>query len=166
MVPAFALLYWLTDNQMRPLLGVLILAMLALELARAKFGWADVPHRWWFAGGAGFLAGFGTMVGNAGGPPMTLYLLSRGLVKEQFVGTCAWFFFLLNLTKVVPFWWQGMVTARTLSAGLWLIPAVLAGAGLGLWLLPRVPQKVFNILVSIFAAAAAAWLILGGSSSR
>lgn len=159
MVPGYLVLAVFEGNQLRPILGWLVLALVAVELARQRFGWKSLPEQWWFNGAAGVLAGFGTTVGNAGGPVMNLYLLSRDLVKEQFVGTCAWFFFLLNLTKVLPFWSQGMLTRQTVSFGLMMVPAVLAGGLLGIWLLPRIPQRMFNALISLLAAAAGAWLL-------
>ncbi len=160
MVPAYLVLLWLADRQFRLVLGWLILALLTLELLRKRSHWAHVPERWWFAGSMGVLAGFASTVANAGGPVMTVYLLSRGLLKEQFIGTCAWFFFLLNLAKVVPFWTQGMLTAHTIGFGLALSPIAVAGAVVGRWLVPRVSQRLFDLLVTFLAAAAAMWLIL------
>mgnify|MGYP000897578492 CR=1 FL=1 len=159
-VPAYFLLGWLDDDQFRPILGGLILALLALEFARQHLGWSRLVQRPWFTGAMGFLAGFGSTAANAGGPMMTIYLLGQGVAKEQFIGTCAWFFFLLNLTKVIPFSLLGMFTRETVGFGLAMSPLAIAGAISGIWLLPRVSQRVFNALVSLLAAAAAVWLIV------
>jgi uncharacterized membrane protein YfcA len=161
MVPAYLVLLLLDDTQFRPALGGLILALLALEWLRKWSGWTRLADRWWLVGGTGFLAGFSSTVANAGGPVMTIYLLGRGLLKEQFIGTCAWFFFLLNLAKVVPFWTRNMLTPETIGFGVALSPVVIAGAFLGRWLVPRVSQRAFDLLVSALAAGAAAWLIAG-----
>jgi uncharacterized membrane protein YfcA len=91
---------------------------------------------------------------------MTIYLLSQGLLKEEFVGTCAWFFFLLNLSKVIPFATQGMLTGESVGFGLALGPVTLAGALVGAWLLPRIPQRFFNVLMFLLAGVAGLWLIL------
>jgi uncharacterized membrane protein YfcA len=108
----------------------------------------------------GFLAGLGSTVANAGGPMMTIYLLGQGVAKEQFIGTCAWFFFLLNLAKILPFLLQGMLTPETVRCGLAMSPLTILGAVAGAWLLPRVSERVFNALVSLLAAVAAVWLIV------
>jgi uncharacterized membrane protein YfcA len=160
MVPAYFVLSWLDDRQFRPALGTLVLALLALELARHLFGWTRLASRPWFVGLMGFLAGFGSTVANAGGPMMTIYLLGQKVAKEQFIGTCAWFFFLLNLAKVLPFSLQAMLTRETIGCGLAMAPLAVLGAILGAWLLPRVPQRLFNALVSVLAAVAAVWLIV------
>lgn len=160
-IPAYFLLSWLPGNALRPVLGWMVLVLLALELARHGLGWTRMARHWPFVAGTGFLAGFGTTIGNAGGPVMTLYLLSQGLVKEQFVGTCAWFFFLLNLSKVIPFGAAGMLTRETLGIGLALGPATLAGALAGIWLLPRISQRVFDAIMRLLTAVAGVWLIVG-----
>ena len=71
--------------------------MLYQEIWGAKM---KVPDYWWFAAFLGFFGGFSTMVANAAGPIMALYLLSMRLPKNVFIGTGAWFFFIINLLKV------------------------------------------------------------------
>ena len=159
-VPAYFVLGWLDDRQFRPLLGVLVLALLGLEAARENIGYTTLVNRPCFTRAMGFLAGFGSTVANAGGPMMTIYLLGKQVDKEQFIGTCAWFFFLLNLSKVVPFLFQGILTSETICFGLAMSPLAIAGALAGARLLPRVSQRVFNALVSLLAAVAAVWLIV------
>ena len=160
MVPGYLVLWWFKGHELRPWLGGLVLGLLVLELVRQQQGWSRVPDRWWFRGSAGLLAGFCTTVANAGGPVMTLYLLSQGLLKEPFVGTCAWFFFLLNLAKVVPFWTAGMLTSQTVGFGLALGPIAVAGALAGMWLLPRISQQAFQAIMLLLAGLAGVWLVL------
>jgi uncharacterized membrane protein YfcA len=146
---------------LKPMLGGLVLGMLALELLRQRFGWTEVPHKWWFVLSAGFLAGFTTTVGNLAGPIMSIYLISKGMPKHQFMGTAAVFFCIVNLVKVPVFAKLGMITADTMRFDLMAIPGIVLGAIAGKWVLPRIPQKVFNATVLILAAVAAARLILG-----
>lgn len=155
MVPGVLVLLFVDHQQFKLVLGWLVLALLAMEGGRQRFGWAGMPGRWWFVAAAGLLAGFGTTVGNAAGPVMSVYLISRGLPKEQFMGTWAWFFLIVNVTKVPLFLAMGMITPGTLQFGLVLLPAVVVGALLGKRLFLVVPQKLFNSLVLILAAAAA-----------
>jgi uncharacterized membrane protein YfcA len=52
---------------------------------------APLPNTWWFSAIFGIIGGFSTMIGNAAGPIMAVFLLSMRLPKESFVGTAAWF---------------------------------------------------------------------------
>jgi uncharacterized membrane protein YfcA len=159
MVPGALVLVWVDHQQFKFVLGILILALLALEVGRRKLGWTRMPGRRWFGATTGLLAGFGTTVGNAAGPVMSIYLIARGLRKEQFMGTWAWFFFIVNLSKVPIYWGLGMITPVTLRYDLAVVPAAVAGALLGKRIFMVAPQKVFNTLVLLLAAVAALRLI-------
>jgi len=96
----------------------------------------------------GILGGFTTMIGNAAGPVMSVYLLSAGLPKRSFVGTSAWFFLLVNYMKIplqVLAW--DNIGAQALKAGACGIPFIFIGAILGVRLVNIVPEKFFRALV-------------------
>lgn len=161
MLPALIVLANTNGQQLRPALGGLILSLLALEIGRQWFGWQHMPSAWWFVAITGVLAGFGTALGNAAGPVMSVYLIATGLPKQQFVGTAAWFFFIVNLAKVLPFWALGMITPTSLWFDLMVAPVVVGGALLGIVLLPLIPQRFFNGLVLVLAGIAGVRLITG-----
>ena len=96
----------------------------------------------------GILGGFTTMIGNAAGPVMSVYLLSAGLPKRSFVGTSAWFFLLVNYMKIPlqVFAWDN-IGAQALKAGACGIPFIFIGAILGVRLVNIVPEKFFRALV-------------------
>ena len=107
----------------------------------------------------GIFAGFTTMIANAAGPVMTVYLAAMDVKKEEFVGNMAWFFALMNLFKV-PFSVRlGLITPETLRFNLALFPIVLASAVGGYFLLKVISQKFFDISVQVLAAASAVYLI-------
>ena len=114
----------------------------------------------WFAPMMGVLAGFTTLVANAAGPLMALYLLAMRLPKMEFVGTGAVFFLLLNLFKV-PFMVNlGLITTDSFGVNLALAPAVWLGAWAGRKLLRRLNQKLFENLALGLAAVAGLHLVL------
>lgn len=160
-IPGYLVLHIFTGNQLRPVLGVLILGLFVLEIVRRIYGWEKMPGRFWFTIILGVLAGFATMVGNAAGPVMALYLVACGLEKEKFIGTCAWFFFILNMSKIIPFWSQGMLAPYILRTSVWVSLFAIGGALLGIYLLPRMPQKLFDRLVLLLTGVAGAWLLIG-----
>jgi len=77
------------DQQLKPIIGGIVLVMLGVSYwwTRAKEQDTPVPTQWWFATGLGFLAGVTTMMANAAGPIMIIYLLAMRLPKVEFVGT-------------------------------------------------------------------------------
>ncbi len=152
---------YVTDDQLQPIMGVIVLAMLGLNYWRIRMGGenAPIPKQWWFAALMGFLAGVTTMMANAAGPVMIIYLLAMRLPKIEFLGTSAWFFFVVNWLKV-PFSANlNLITADSVKLNLMMLPLIALGAVAGILFLRRVPQKVFNSLVQVLAAAAAVKLL-------
>ena len=143
----------LPEGKIRPLIGAIVLIMLAAYLWRRRHpdALAVANH------GApyGVVAGFSTTVANAAGPAMSLYLLSKKLTKEEFVATGAWFFFVVNLSKVPIYVWHGLFSRTSLTVDAMLAPAVLCGALSGRWALARISSGVFEFLVLILTAASA-----------
>ena len=150
------------DRQLKPIIGAIVLVMLAVNYWRTKTKGKDapIPTQWWFALGLGFMAGVTTMMANAAGPIMIIYLLAMRLPKIEFVGTGAWFFFVVNWLKV-PFSTNlELMTAESVKLDLMMLPFIAAGAAVGVFFLKRIPQKAFTTIVQLLAAAAAIKLLL------
>lgn len=148
--------------QWSPVIGGIVLALALLQILRHwRPAWfASVPHTHAFAWTVGFVAGVVTMLANAAGPVMALYLVAVSLPKDAFVGTAAWFFLLINVLKV-PFSAQlGLITGRSLVFNALLVPAIAAGLFAGRALVARIPQRLFDTLILVFALAAALKLML------
>lgn len=96
------------------------------------------------------------MIGNAAGPVMMLYLLSMRLPKNQFIGTGAWFFLLINLFKVPLhiFVWE-TIDLSTLTFNLVLSPVIIVGVFIGIAIVKQFSQKTYRyfIIGSTFIAA-------------
>ncbi|MCU0792283.1 MAG: sulfite exporter TauE/SafE family protein [Opitutaceae bacterium] len=154
------------NRQAQLLVGGIILALVALHVWRKRRAGAtpaeEAPtHGAWFAPTIGVLAGFTTLIANAAGPLMAIYLLSMRLPKMAFVGTSAVFFLLLNLFKVPFMVGLGLITVESFRFNLLLAPAVFGGALLGRWLLPKVSQAWFERLALLLSAAAGLKLLAG-----
>jgi len=146
----------------RPVIGWIVLFMVLLQYFRQfrPSTFENIPHTRWFAWLMGTWSGVTTMMANAAGPVMSLYLLSVNLPKYELVGTSAWFFLLMNITKL-PFSWNlGLINSASLSFNLALIPLVLAGIFLGRILIRHVPQKLFEQLLLLSAGAVSLRMIL------
>ncbi len=83
---------------------------------------------------AGSLSGFTTFVAHAGGPPIALYLLRRGLDKTLYTGTTVLFFTLGNLLKLGPYLLLAQARPLTLASALVLAPVVPVSVWAGVWL--------------------------------
>ncbi|MER5895772.1 sulfite exporter TauE/SafE family protein [Streptomyces sp. NPDC001876] len=95
----------------------------------------------------GVLGGFTTMVANAGGPVMSLYLLSAGFRKLGFLGTSASFFLIVNTSKVPFSVGLGLIDAQSLLLDAVLVLFVIPGAYLGRACVGRINQKLFEQIV-------------------
>ena len=151
----------LDETLYRPIIGWVTLILSILQFVRMyRPGWiGNVPHARWFAWTMGILAGAATMLANAAGPVFAIYLIAVGLPKMEFVGTSAWFFFIINLFKVPFSIALGLIHGQTLMLNLILAPAVLVGVLTGRWLLQRIPQRLFEHMLLAFAVLAALRLI-------
>lgn len=103
---------------------------------------------------AGVLAGITTTIAHAAGPVVSLYMFSQGLGKRLFVGTMAWTFMLLNLTKLPFYGAIGMIRTDVLLFDLYLVPLIPVGSFLGKWLLGRISEQGFNRLVMVLSILA------------
>jgi uncharacterized protein len=154
----------ISDRTARIMVGVIIVFLCLLGYWRrysSAQAQPDTGHWHWTLGAAlGVTAGFITLVANAAGPLMAIYLVAMRLPKMQFVGTAAVFFMVLNLFKV-PFMVDlGLITAPSFVLNLMLAPAVLLGAFAGRWLLIRINQRLFENLVLALSAIAGVLLIV------
>lgn len=140
-----------SESVIRPLVASIILSILILFLLR-KRGIDPTPVSGaWSSGFYGTAAGFTTMVANAAGPVMNVYLLTRNLPRQEFVATGAWFFFIINLSKLPVFFAQGMISKSSLLFNLALVPFVVAGALVGRKILLILPENIFIGSVTILA---------------
>jgi uncharacterized protein len=162
-VVGFLTLDRVSNAQVQRLIGGILLAMVALHVWRQRQAdplSARLPHSMWFAALTGILAGFTTMVANAAGPVMILYLLAIGLPKLAFIGTGAWFFLLVNAFKV-PFSIRlGLITPNSLLLDAFLAVPKIPGALLGPTILRRINQRAFVLMVLVLTVAAALRLVL------
>jgi len=151
------------DNAVaRVVIGWIILGLLAfnfvLRKRREQF-LALTEHRG-FAQGMGFLAGAVTMIANAAGPVMTVFLLSQRLEKREHLGVFCRFFLFINLFKLPFSNSVGLISGPSLLTNLVLLPGVFLGIYLGWQILKRIPQDAFENTLALLTAFAAIWLVI------
>jgi uncharacterized membrane protein YfcA len=147
-----------------PLIGWMVVALVALTIAQKVSGKlsasaAEHPSIAW---PLGWTAGVTTMLANAAGAVMTVYLLACRLPKYEFVGTAAWFFFVINVIKVPFSVSLGLINGSSLWLNLLLVPGIIAGVAAGRFLLGKINQQAFEWLMIVFSLAGGLRLILAG----
>jgi uncharacterized membrane protein YfcA len=155
-IGSFVLRY-IPGGSLNVLIGSIILGLCVLTVVKELF-WKDtskIPTHWSFSAFFGLLAGFATQVANAAGPIMVIYLLSMRFEKKEYMGTAAWYFLLLNWTKVPIFVWEGRITETSVHSALITIPLLLVGAVLGIIVLKKLPQRLFERIVLVLSGLAA-----------
>jgi uncharacterized membrane protein YfcA len=151
------------DSWVRRTIGVILLVLIAVTLwrryGRPQRSTLERP-RWAEATVYGSLGGFTTMVANAGGPVMSMYFLASGFRVMAFLGTAAWFFALVNLTKLPIMFGLGLITPGTLLMDAFLVPAVLVGAFGGRLVAGRINQTWFERIVIALTIVGALYLLV------
>ena len=150
----------LDNDSMRIFLGGFVLLLLVLEVTARYLKLNDFKRRRSVAFLIGTMAGFGTTVGNAAGPIMGIYLIMMGLDKKQLMGTGAWFFLIVNTSKLPIFIYHEMIGVDTLRFFAYMLPFVVLGTFVGRKLLTVLSQKVFDYLVLFFAGVSSVMLLL------
>ena len=150
------------DVWFKNIIAILIFICIGIMLWRdRKGGYKVLPHSWWFAASLGVLGGFATMIGNVAGPIFAIYLLAMHLPKNSYIGTGAWFFLIVNITKfpLHIFIWE-TIKWQTIKLDLILIPGIALGAISGIWLVKKIPDNIYRSFVIIVTAVSALLLLI------
>lgn len=153
---------YINDQQFKMLIAMSVLICLAiLVYSEIKGDQLKVPNQIWFYALVGIAAGFTSMIGNAAGPIVSIYLLAMAFKKNSFMGTSAWFFMIINMTKVPlqVFFWHN-ITLQTLGLVVIMIPAIIIGAIAGIVVIKRIREKPFRYMIIVLTAVAALRLVL------
>lgn len=109
-----------------------------------------ITNNKWYSPIFGFILGISTMIGNAAGPALSVYMLSKKLDKITFAATSAWFIMILNFSKIplqILIWdnlsWSGFYL------NLIAVPFVLFGGIIGIKLVKRLPEKTYKNIIKI-----------------
>lgn len=151
-----------SDAWVRRMIAVILLAVVAVTLIRRAITPVQEPARHAHRVAAavyGSLGGFTTMVANAAGPVMSMYFLAGRFPVKAFLGTTAWFFAVVNVTKLPFSIGLGLITLPGVAVDLVLIPVVVGAAFFGRWIAGRISQKLFDRLVIALTVVGAVYLL-------
>ena len=152
----------INDFWFKNIIAILIFVCIGLMIWKdRKKGNNLFPDTWWFAASMGVLGGFATMIGNVAGPIFAIYLLAMHLPKNNFIGTGAWFFLIVNFSKFplhILIW--KTINWDTWSLDILLLPGIALGAFSGILLVKKIPDKTYRSFVIIVTALSAILLLI------
>ena len=150
------------NDKFRMLMGWTLLVAFLIMLWSEIFGKENKwMKKWWYAAIFGLLGGFTTMIGNAAGPVMSVYLLSMRKEKLEYIGINAWFFLVVNLLKVPLqiFAWNN-ISWQSFGLNALMLPVIGIGALIGIRVVKLLPEKAFRRFVQVVTAISVILMIL------
>ena len=149
-------------NMLGVVIGAIILGVQLLSLTKGKF--QKKIDEWrgsiGMAATFGILAGFTTQVANAAGPVMAIYLVLMKFSKEEYIGSAAWYFLILNWLKLPLFALDGRLTLDVLKIVPGMVIFLIIGAAAGILLLKNISQKSFTRIIQVLTCLCALRLLL------
>lgn len=143
----------ISEELFKKIMAFIIIFSVLIMIYTEKRQSLKLPKHPLFSGVAGFLSGFTTMIGNLAGPISNIYFLAMRLPKNEFIGTAAWLFFIINIFKL-PFHffvWK-TVTKETLILNAVLAPIVMASFFLGAYLVKLISNVNYRRFILIVTA--------------
>lgn len=132
----------LNPHTVAGIVGGFTLLFLAQRLLFAPKADSPPPPRW-LGAILTVTAGFTSFIAHAGGPPVNAYMIPLKLSPIRFTATMAFFFFVINLAKWVPYAWLGLLDWRNFATSLVLLPIAPIGVWVGVRLARRISQVLF-----------------------
>lgn len=146
----------ISEALFKQIMAFFILATVLVMIWMDRTKTFSIPKHWAFSGFMGLLSGVTSMIGNLAGSFTSIYLLAIRLPKNEFIGTAAWLFFIINVFKL-PFHifiWK-TVNKETLTLNLILFPAIVIGFYLGIKLVKTINNDLYRKLVLLVTATGA-----------
>lgn len=148
------------DELFKLIMGLIIFISLGIMVWMEKADKEKIPDYLWFAILMGLLGGITTMVGNLAGAVMSLYLLSMRLPKNEYIGTAAWFYLVINLFKIPfhVFAWE-TISLDSLSLSVVGLPLIALGAYCGIALVKRISEQQYRWFIIAMIGVAAVFMV-------
>ena len=151
----------LDEALFRKIMAVIIILTVIIMVSFEFRKTTKIPTSKLFVSTTGMAAGFTTMLGNLAGAFANIYFLAMRMPKNDFIGTAAWVFLVINLFKLPfqVFYWKN-INEATLLTGLWLLPALLAGFWAGIKIVAKIKDDSYRKVVIILTLLGAIVIFL------
>jgi uncharacterized membrane protein YfcA len=145
----------------RKVMAVIIIISVMIMLWTEVRKTIHLPESRLFAAGMGSVAGFTSMLGNLAGAYSNLYFLAMRTPKNNFIGTAAWLFLIINFLKL-PFqiiYWKN-IDLSSLQIDLILLPAMVLGFLFGIKIVAKIKDESYRKIVIVLTLAGALMIFL------
>lgn len=151
----------LDETLFRRIMAVIIVLTVIIVVAMELRKTQQVPSHPLFAAGMGLVSGFTTMLGNLAGAFSNIYFLAMRMPKNNFIGTAAWLFLVINLFKFPfqVFYWKN-ITISTLRTDAVLLPALVAGFWAGIKIVSVIRDDSYRKVVILLTLVGAVFIFL------
>jgi uncharacterized membrane protein YfcA len=142
---------------MATIIVLTVIIMLVIEFRKTMV----MPNNKLFVSGMGLISGFTTMLGNLAGAFSNIYFLAMRLPKNDFIGTGAWIFLIINWFKLPfqIFYWNN-ITGTSLLTDLALAPFLILGFWCGIKLVARIKDDLYRQVVIVLTLIGAIFIFL------
>jgi uncharacterized membrane protein YfcA len=128
------------------IVGLFTLAFLAQRLLFPPKPNSPHPPKW-LGAILTSISGFTSFVAHAGGPPLNAYVIPLRLAPLTFAATMSVFFFVINLSKWIPYAWLGLLDTRNMATSVALLPFAPIGVVIGVKMARKIEPKLFYRLI-------------------
>ena len=108
------------------------------------------------------IAGYTSFLIHAGNPPMNFYTLPLKLDKISFIGTMTMAFLVINVVKLIPYYYVGLLAPANLIVSLILLPLAFISVLIGYFIQKKIPEKIFFNVIYILLFLSGLKLIYDG----
>ncbi|WP_291806122.1 sulfite exporter TauE/SafE family protein [Lutibacter sp.] len=146
----------ISDEVFKSIMAILILGIVVLMILMDRRKSTEIPNNRLFSNSMGLLSGFTSMIGNLAGSFSNIYFLAMRLPKNEFIGTAAWLFFIINVFKLPfhMFAWK-TISTQSISINIILAPAIIIGFYTGIKLVKLIDNQLYRKFIIIVTAAGA-----------
>jgi len=151
----------LNEAVFRKIMALIILVTVVIILYMEFRKTVSIPTNPLFVSGTGLVSGFTTMLGNLAGAFSNIYFLAMRLPKNDFIGTAAWVFLVINLFKLPfqVFYWKN-ITSSSLQTDLVLLPVLAIGFWMGLKIVHKIKDDQYRKVVIVLTLIGAVFIFM------
>lgn len=108
------------------------------------------------------IGGYTSFIIHSGGTPINFYLLPQKLNKTTYVGTMTLAFLIINLVKLIPYYYLDQLIVSNIKTSLILSPLAPISIYLGYYLHKKINEKIFYFFIYVFLGIGGLKLIYDG----